>query len=66
MAENFFKNDYLVKVEQSSLSEFIGKKVHANKFLEKTESFDINVRHLGDGKVLIFNNFNDFIEGELL
>lgn len=66
MAENFFKNDYLVQVEQSSLSEFIGRKVHANKFLEKTESEDLNIRHLGDGKVLIFNNFNDFIEGNLL
>ena len=66
MAENFFQNDYLVQVEQSSISEFIGRKVHANKFLNYTESKDLNVRHLNDGKVLIFNNFNDFIEGELL
>ena len=66
MSKNFFKNDYLVQVEQSSISEFIGRKIHANKFLDKTESEDLNVRYLNEGKILIFNNFNDYIEGTLL
>lgn len=66
MGENFFKNDYLVQVEQSSISELVGKKVHANRFLQITESEDLNMRYLGGDKILIFNNFNDFIEGDLL
>lgn len=66
MAENFFHNDYLIKVSQSNLSKFIGKKIHANKFLKETESYDLTVKYVGDGKIILINDFNDFIEGDMV
>lgn len=66
MAENFFHNDYVVEVKNSNIQEFIGKKIHAQKFLNKTESLELNIKYIGDNNIILINDFNDFIEGQMI